>query len=174
MNYPLMSITGDTNSVFFSGKRSFRSRRIVRTVLIRFALAATAFLAVGVGLGQPVPIAGYVSAIILIAGTAALTAGVALLTAVALGRVDRLTISERGVKYGDRFWKWARLRAFRARRNRPSEPIRLLIWKDADEGPGYFLVIDEPVSPQAAVDLIRRVQEYCSTNHPEVKCEVSC
>jgi len=143
-------------------------------VLVRFAVSVVAFLIVGVGLARQPPIAGYLVAISVIGGTIALTTGVGLLAAFALARVDKLTISDRGVKYGDRFWGWARVRAFRARRSQPSEAIRLLIWKGEDKGPGYFLAIDEPVSSQSAIDLIERVQQCCSTNHLEVECEASC
>lgn len=162
------------NSAIFVGQRSFRSQRTIKAVVVRLVVSVAAFLVAGIGLARQPPMNGYVIAMAVTGGTIALAAAVGLLTAFSVARVDKLIISERGVKYGHRFWRWACVRAFRARRNRPSEPIRLLIWKDADEGPGCFLVIDEPVSPQAAVDLIRRVQEYCSTNHPEVKCEVSC
>jgi hypothetical protein len=146
----------------------------MKTVLVRFAVSTTAFLVVGIGVTRQPPMESYLVATAVAAGMIALVAAVGLLTAFSVARVDKLTISERGVKYGHRFWGWTSVRAFRARRSRPSDPIRLLIWKDADEGPGYFLMIDNPLSLEAAVELIRHVQEYCSTTHPEIKCEASC
>ncbi len=169
-----MSATRRKSLVFFMGQRAFRTPRTMRKVLVRFAVSAVAFSIVAVGLARQPPLAEYLVVTAVIAGTIALATGAGLLTAFALARVDKLTISDRGVRYGDRFWKWGRLRAFRARRSQPSEPIQLLIWDGEDKGPGRFLAIDEPVSPELATDLMERVRQYCSKNHLKVNCEASC
>jgi hypothetical protein len=122
---------------------------------------------------QP-PLSGYILAIPVIGGTVALAVAASLLSAFAVAKVDPLIISNRGVKCGGRFWAWESVRAFRARRARPSGAIRLLIWTDEDKGPGRFLALDETITPERAIGLIGRVGEFCSANNLIVKCETSC
>ena len=160
--------------VFFLGNRSFRSWRTIQGVLARVAAATAAFSFVAIGLAWRPPFSGYLLAVPLIGGAAALALAASLLTAFGVARVDQIVVSNRGVKYGDCFWAWKCVRAFRARRAGPSGTIRLVIWTGEDKGSGRSLAMDERLTPERARELIRRVGEYCSANNLAVICEASC
>lgn len=161
-------------AVFFLGNRSFRTWGTVRGILVRITVSAVAFLLVAAGsLSQP-PLATYLLAIPLTGGAVALATAAGLLAAFGMARIDPVVISHRGVKCGDRLWGWERVRAFRARRTRPSGAIRLFFWTGLDKGRGRSLAVDEPVTPEQALSLIGRVGEFCSENGFNVTCETSC
>lgn len=160
--------------VFFLGSRSFRSWRTMRGVLARVAVSAAAFSLVAIGWARQPPLSGYILAVPLIGGAAALAFAASLLTAFGVAKVDQIVISNRGVKCGDRFWDWQCVRAFRARRAGASGAIRLLIWTGEDKGPGRSLAMDERITPERALGLIGRVGEFCSANNFKVTCEASC
>jgi hypothetical protein len=169
-----MSASPRGGSVLFLGNRSFRSWRTIRGVLLRVAVSAAAFSLVAIGLAWRPPLSGYILAVPLIGGAAALAFAASLLTAFGVARVDQIVISNRGVKCGDRFWGWECVRAFRARRAGLSGAIRLVLWTGEDKGPGRSLAMDEPITPERAQELVRRVGEFCSANNLTVKCEASC
>jgi len=109
-------------------------------------VSAAAFSFVAIGLAWRPPLPGYLLAVPLIGGAAALAFAASLLTAFGAAKVDPIVISSRGVKCGDRFWGWQDVRAFRARRARASGAIRLVIWIGEDKGPGHSLAMDEPIT----------------------------
>lgn len=169
-----MSTDPRGGQIFFLGNRSFRSWRTMRGVLARVAASAAAFCFVAIGMAWRPPLSGYLLAIPLIGGAAALAFAASLLAAFGVAKVDQVVISNRGVKCGDRFWGWQCVRAFRARRGGSSGAIRLVLWTGEDKGPGHSLAMDERITPERALDLVRRVGEFCSANNFIVKCEASC
>jgi hypothetical protein len=146
----------------------------MRGVLALVAVAAAAFSFVAIGWARQPPLSGLILALPLIGGATALAFAASLLTAFGVAKVDQIVISNRGVKCGDKFWEWQCVRAFRARRGGAFGAIRLRIWTGEDKGPGRSLAMDEQLTPERALGLIRRVGEFCSANHLTVICEASC
>jgi hypothetical protein len=109
----------------------------------------------------------------ILGGSAALGIAVVRLFAFATARVDQLVISHRGVKYGDRFWRWEAVRAIRARRSRLSGAIQLLLWAREGKGMGQTFVIDERITPERAIRLMERLGAFCLANNLEVLSEAS-
>jgi hypothetical protein len=168
-----MTAANRTNQIFFLGQRSFRSRHTARQIAFRFGIAVAAFSFAGLSVAKWPATSTYLLGALWVAGTIALATGVGLLTAFVLARIDVLHISQRGVRYGDRFWGWASVRAFRARRSGPNDTMQFHLWEGEDKGPGRLLAIDEPITSASAEDLMGRVQNHCQANKWDVACETS-